>query len=996
MQKQYNPEELEKKIRSFWEEKKIPEKLVKFSKRRKKKFYLLDGPPYVNAEPHVGHIKTTVLKDVWTKFRLMQGFSCWWQPGFDCHGLPIENMVEKDLGITCKRDIENKIGIENFIEACRKKAEGNEKVWLETYKKLGAWRGYVEPYFTLENYYIESGWWALKQMHEKGLLYQGEKPTYWCPHCECSLSGYEVTDAYADVKDPYIYVKFPLVGKEKEFIVIATTTPWTLVSNVAIAVKGDEYYVRARVGDEILIISEKRVNILKDFGLEYTLEGKILGKELEGLKYEPVLEVPAQEKLKKEEKAHRIILSIPVLKSKSYKHGVLEKVKEMKGEFFNFVNAEEGSGAVHTAPGHGPEDYYVGQHYQLPTVSPVDDEGKFTEDAGKFCGMFVKDADKLVLEELEQKGYLLNASWIVHSYPLCWRCRSPLIYRLTRQWFLSVDEIKEKMLEENERIRWLPEFGREKFRNWLKEATDWCISRQRYWGIPLPIWVCEKCSHFEVIGSVEELRKKSVEELPKSLDLHKHVVDKIELVCPKCSGRMKRIPHILDVWFDSGIAPFASLGYPYKNEELFKSLWPVDLIDESQDQIRGWFYSLMFCSVAIFGRSPYEAVAMNGWVLDEKGEKMSKSLGNIITAEDALKKIGADVVRLYYCWEVPPWEIQKFSFKTAEEIKRAMNIFWNCFSFFKTYDTGEKKKGKLSIEDKWILSKLNSLIKEITNHLENFEFHLAGRKLVDFVCNDLSRTYIKLIRDRVSVYREDEEKFSALATLKETLLTLAKLFAPITPFIAESIYQGLATGSVFEEKWPKENEKMIDKKLEEEMEVVKEVVEASLFARQQAGIKLRWPVKRVVIVSADERIKSALEDCKTVLLSLCNAKEVYVVTEQPEGDFSKAERDFGLVLVDKKLTEDLKEEALIRELIRKVQEMRKEKNFNVKESISLSLKSDEKTEKILEKYADVLKKEVGASKLEVGKLEGTYTGKLEIEEISVGIAFEKVGQFTNT
>jgi len=989
MQKQYNPEELEKKIRSFWEEKRIPEKMVKFSKR-KKKFYLLDGPPYVNAEPHVGHVKTTVLKDVWTKFRLMQGFSCWWQPGFDCHGLPIENMVEKDLSITCKRDIEEKIGIEKFIEACRKKAEGNEKVWLEIYKKLGAWRGYVEPYFTLENYYIESGWWALKQMHEKGLLYQGEKPTYWCPHCECSLSGYEVTDAYADIKDPYIYVKFPLASKEKEFIVIATTTPWTLVSNVAIAVKGDEYYVRARVGDEVLIISEKRVSILKDFGLGYTLEGKFLGKELEGLKYEPVLEVPVQEKLKKDEKAHRIILSIPVLKSKSYKHGVLEKAKEMKGEFFDFVNAEEGSGAVHTAPGHGPEDYYVGQHYQLPTVSPVDDEGKFTEDAGKFTGLFVKDADKLVLEELNQKGYLLNASWIVHSYPLCWRCKSPLIYRLTRQWFLSVDEIKEKMLEENERIGWLPEFGREKFRNWLKEATDWCISRQRYWGIPLPIWVCEKCGHFEVVGSVEELRKKSAEKLPKSLDLHKHVVDKVELVCPKCSGRMKRVPDILDVWFDSGIAPFASLGYPYKNEDLFKAIWPVDLIDESQDQIRGWFYSLMFCSVAIFGRSPYEAVAMNGWVLDEKGEKMSKSLGNMVTAEDALKKAGADVLRLYYCWEVPPWEIQKFSFKTAEEIKRAMNILWNCFSFFKTYDTGEKKKGKLNVEDRWILSRLNSLIKEITNHLEKFEFHLAGRKLVDFVCNDLSRTYIKLIRDRVSVYREDEQKYSALATLKEVLLILAKLFAPITPFIAESMHQGLASGSVFEESWPKENEKMIDKKLEEEMEVVKEVLEASLFARQQAGIKLRWPVKRIVIVSADERIKSAVEDCKTVLLSLCNCKEVYASAEEPEGDFSKVERDFGSVLVDKKLTEELKEEALIRELIRKVQEMRKEKSFNVKESISLCLKSDEKIEKILEKFVEMLKKEVGAINIEVGKLEGEHKDKLSFEEVSIEIAFNKV------
>ena len=379
---QYNPKELEEKIRRFWEEKGIVERLTKRS--GKKKFYLLDGPPYVNAEAHVGHIKTTVLKDVWSKFKLMRGFSCWWQPGFDCHGLPIENMVEKELGLISKKDIE-KIGVDKFVEACRKKAEGNEKVWLKIYRKLGAWRGYVQPYLTLENYYIESGWWAVKQMHEKGMLYEGEKPTFWCPHCQSSLAGYEVTDAYADVKDPYIYVKFPLADRKNEYIVIATTTPWTLVSNVAIAIKGDAYYVKVKVGSEHLIISEKRVEALKEFGLDYTVEEKFLGKDLEGVKYEPVLDLPAQEKLKKEKNAHVIILSIPVLKSKSYKHGVLEKAAEMKEEFFDFVIPEEGSGAVHTAPGHGPEDFYVGQHYKLPTVSPVDDEGKFTADAGKFA-----------------------------------------------------------------------------------------------------------------------------------------------------------------------------------------------------------------------------------------------------------------------------------------------------------------------------------------------------------------------------------------------------------------------------------------------------------------------------------------------------------------------------------------------------------------------------------------------------------------------------------
>jgi isoleucyl-tRNA synthetase len=988
---QYNPTELEARIRKFWENSGVVERLTQLS-TKKKKFYLLDGPPYVNAEAHVGHIKTTVLKDVWSKFKLIQGFSCWWQPGFDCHGLPIENMVEKDLGIKSKRDIE-KIGVENFTQACRQKAEGNEKIWLEVYKKLGVWRGYVEPYLTLKNYYIESAWWAIKQMHEKGMLYQGEKPTFWCPHCQSSLSGYEVTDAYAEVKDPYIYVKYPLAGRSNEYIVIATTTPWTLVSNVAIAVKGDEYYVKARVDDELLILSEKCVGVLKDFGLDYKVEEKFLGKELEGMKYEPVLDVPVQRELKKEKKAHTIVLSVPVLKSKSYKHGLLEKAKEMKGEFFDFVNAEEGSGAVHTAPGHGPEDYYIGQHYQLPTVSPVDDEGKFTDEAGEFSGIFVRDANEIIVEELRKKGYILHASWVVHSYPLCWRCKSPLVYRLTKQWFLSVDEIKEKMLEENERVRWLPEFGREKFRNWLKDATDWCISRQRYWGIPLPIWVCGKCGSVEVVGSVDELRKKS-RELPEELDLHKHVVDKIELTCPNCSGIMKRIPDIFDVWFDSGIAPFASLGYPYKNKELFELLWPVDMIDESQDQIRGWFYSLMFCSVAIFGISPYEAVAMNGWVLDEKGEKMSKSLGNVVTAEEAVEKMGADVLRLYYCWEIAPWEIQKFSFKTAEEVRRALNILWNCYSFFNTYvvEGFEPQLKGLKTEDRWLLSRINSLIKEVTEHLEKFEFHYAGRKLTDFVCNDLSRFYIKLVRDRVWITESGSSKLTALSVLHKTLVTLSKLFAPITPFLSEEIYQGLTRfkQSVLESGWPKYDESMIDKKLEEDVELMKEIVEACLSARQQTNLRRRWPVKTVVIVSSDERVVEAVKNCKDMLLTMCNSKDVVASSVEPEGEFVKVERDFGSVFIEKQLTEEILEEALVREVIREVQEMRKKSNLSVKESISLTLNSDEKTDKILEKFAEVLKKEVGASKLTVGKIEGRHKGVLKFRDATVDIAFDRI------
>jgi isoleucyl-tRNA synthetase len=993
----YNPKTIEQTKRQFWEKNKIPQKLTKFDPK-KKKFYMLDGPPYVNQVAHVGHIKTTTVKDIWSKFKLMQGFTSWFQPGFDCHGLPIENMVEKELGTKSKKDIET-MGVEKFIEACKKKAQGNEQKWLELYRRLGAWRGYVEPYLTYENYYINSGWWTVKKLFEKGMLIEGEKATFWCPHCSTSLAGYEVTDSYADVKDPYIYVKFPIAGKENEFIVIATTTPWTLVSNVAIAVHPEEYYVKARVGKEILILSEKTVEkILKELcKVDYQIQEKFLGKELEGIRYLPALDVPVQQKLK-QNNAHKIILSIPVLRSKSYKHGIIEKAKLVKENFFDFVIANEGTGCVHTAPGHGPEDHYIGEHYKLPAVSPVDDEGKFTSEAGEFRGLFVKDADKKIVERLEKKGLLLHFGWVTHAYPLCWRCKSPLIYRLSKQWFFTVDAIKDKMLKFNEKVRWLPKFGRERFHKWLEDAVDWCISRQRYWGIPLPVWVCEKCGKKEVIGSAQELREKANRKLPKDLDLHKHVVDKIELVCSNCNSNMQRVPDIMDVWFDSGIAPWASLGYPYKNKDLFERLWPCDAVSESQDQIRGWFYTLMFCGVATFDKSPYDSVGLLGWVLDEKGEKMSKSLGNVVWADEALDKLGADVLRMYYCWEVPLWEVQNFSFKTAEEIKRVLSILWSSYSFFTTYCTDDFKPSLvgLKVEDRWLLSRLNTLVDEITNHLENFEFHHVGRKLANFILNDLSRFYIKLIRDRVWVSEKGRDKISALSTLYEALVTLSRLMAPITPFISEEIHHNLVHHldpnthpSVFAFEWPKTNQKMVDKKLEEQMDVVKMIIETSYSARQQANLKLRWPLKQVLVISDDKKVAQAVKQLEDILLVMCNAKSVKVVEEKPEGEFVEVEFDLGKVLVDKKMDEELLKEALVRELIREVQELRKKHGFHVKESISLTVNSDEKTNEILESYVKNLKKEVGAKEVVVGKLKGEIKGQIEFEDKKIDIAFNK-------
>lgn len=964
----YDPKKVEEEVRKRWEDKKIPDKIVKMDKK-KEKFYLLDGPPYVNGIPHVGHVKTTVFKDIWGKFKYMQGYAVWFQPGFDCGGLPIENKVEEKLGVTSKGDIESKVGVDDFIEACKTFAKGNEPVWLSLYKQIGAWRGWLDPYLTSENYYLESGWWTVKQWFEKGLFVEGRRAGTWCPHCETVLAGIESSESYKDVEDPSVIVKFRIAGTS-EHLLVFTTTPWTLPANTVIAVHPDEMYVKARVDGETLIIAEKRLEELDRVKKKYKVLKKMKGKELAGLKYEPILDIDSQKEISKQENTHQIVISVPIMKKRVASKALVKgdvKGKEAGDEFGHIVTMDVGTGLVHIAPGHGEADNRIGKHYNLPEVSPVDEKGRLTEETGKYAGMFVKDADPVIIEDLKKEGKLFHQEKIVHSYPLCWRCKTPLIYRMSRQWFLKLDMLRDKIIKANNGVKWLPEFARERYHQLISDAPDWAVTRQRYWGIPLPIWTCE-CGSKKVIGSSEELRKEATEKLPKKIDLHKNFVDKVKLRC-ECGKDMEREKDIMDVWFDSGIAPWASLGYPFKNKELFEKLWNMDLVDESQDMIRAWFNTLMICGFATFDEVPYKKVCMNGWTLDDKGEKMSKSLGNVIDAGKAYQELGADLLRLYICHDIAPWETQKFSYRNAKDLGRQLNILWNSYNYFKTYAKHSKKKSDLSAEDKWLLSKMNTLIDSCTKNLENFEFHLAARGIVDFIVNDLSRTYIKLVRDR----KDNGVDF----TLTHVFENVMKILSPFMPFLSEYVYHELTEKSVHTEKWPEPKRVFVDHHLEDDMELALRIVEAANTIRKEHGSNLRWPLKELYI-SGDKRYKRVAEKQGDIIKRMCNVKNVIF---GEDASLQKKGVDTGFVYLNMKMTKDLKEEALLRELLRAVQSERKKQGLVVKDKIVLRLSSE-----TMKKFENDVREKLGAKEVKYGKIKGK---EVKFEDEKISFSFEK-------
>jgi isoleucyl-tRNA synthetase len=862
--RKFDLKELEEKVQEEWKRNNTYEK-TKEALKGGKKYYFLDGPPYASGAIHLGTAYNKILKDALARYLAMRGYNVRRQAGWDCHGLPIEVKVEERLGIKNKKEIEE-LGIEKFIKECKKWAYEHIEIMGEQFQRLGVWMDWSQPYMTLKDEYIEAAWWTIKRAHEKGLLTKNLRVVTWCPRCETALAEAEIE--YMDRADPSIYVKFPVEGKEDEYILIWTTTPWTLIGNLAVMVHPDYEYVRAKTEEGVFILAKELAPILKDkLGLDYDVIETLVGADLEGMRYSN----PLSDKilLKPKGEAYKTILA-------------------------DFVSLEEGTGCVHSAPGHGPEDFEACAQYGIEPLCPVDERGNFTSEAGKYANMRVKKDDGVIIEDLGDA--LLRSEEITHRYGHCWRCKTPIIYRATEQWFISIAPIKEKMLQEIEGVDWVPAWaGSSRFKDWVMNARDWTISRQRYWGIPLPVWVCEKCGDLDVIGSREELRGLGFE----VKELHKPYVDEVELKCG-CGGIKKRVPDVLDVWFDSGVAAWASLGYP-SNKEDFQEWYPADFITEGHDQTRGWFYSQLGCGVIAFNEVPYRRVLMHGFTLDEKGEKMSKSLGNVVKPEEVIDKYGAEVLRFYSLWSNKPWDDLRFNWDEAKVVQKMINVLWNANVFATTYmeiDSYDPSKASdakkhYQVEDKWIISRLNSLLREVSEAFSGLQINRATRAVQDFILEDLSRWYIPLIRPRTWIEKDGPAKLAAYSVLYEVLLKLSIAMAPITPHLSEEIYRNLSARkeSVHLEAWVEGDEKRINPRLEGDMKVARKYVEAEAHAREKRGIKRRWPVMASYFLPQDEESEAALRNLQELITKATTTLDFRVLApgEKFKGVILKAE-----------------------------------------------------------------------------------------------------------
>lgn len=833
----YRPVELEREVRRFWERSRA---YGKVRRRPGRPFFFVDGPPYTTGAIHLGTAWNKVLKDAVLRYRTMSGFRVSDTPGWDMHGLPIEVKVEEELGFTSKKQIEE-FGVGRFVARCRSFAMKNQAAMTRQFERLGVWMGWRRPYRTIEPAYMEAAWSTLKAAHEKGLLSQDYRIVNWCPRCETALAEAEVE--YEEISDPSLYVKFPVAGRPEVSLLIWTTTPWTLPGNVAVALHPDAEYVEVRRGSETLIVAaplaEKIPGLLGE-GAETGARRR--GRELAGLSYRHPLEeeVPRQREI-----PHRVVAA-------------------------PFVTLEEGTGCVHIAPAFGEEDFRVGQAENLPSFGPVDERGAFTAEGGKYAGLPTRKANSVIIEDLRARGALHHSAKVSHRYGHCWRCKSPILFRATVQWFLKISELRDTMLAEAAKVKWVPAWaGSSRFADFIGEARDWCISRQRYWGIPLPIWRCGKCRRLEVVGSRAELQKRSGRRVA---DLHRPSVDPLTWRCagPGCGGTMKRVPDIFDVWFDSAVASWAVQGWPAKRGRPL----PSDFICEGHDQTRGWFFSQLGASVSAFGRAPYRTVLMHGFTLDEAGRKMSKSLGNVIEPGEVAERYGADALRWAVLSASAPWEDLRFSAAQAEGAFRSLNILYNAVRFLQGAKVPARAPGGLRVEDRWLLSRLQATVAEVTEELERFHLHKAARALQGFWEEDLSRWYIPLVRRRLG-----EGDPAAGWSLATSLDTAVRLLAPFAPFLAERLWgalPGRRVLSVHLAPWPKSARRQV--RLEEAMAVARRAVEAAWRGRQRAERSLRWRVPKITFIPETPEVQKALHSLRGILGEQTNTEEVVILS----------------------------------------------------------------------------------------------------------------------
>ena len=908
-------------------------KAVQDDKTRKKLFSFLEGPPTANAPPGLHHLEVRAYKDIINKFRFMQGYNVPRKAGWDCHGLPVEVQIEKKLKLNSKKDI-LKYGEAKFIKECRDSVFSFIKEWDKSTERLDYWIDLGKPYVTLTNDYIESVWWSLKQIYDKKLLYEAHKVVPFCPRCETPLSSHEVALGYEKITEDSVVLRFKLKGKS-EYLLVWTTTPWTLPSNVAIAVNPDIEYVYVKAEDNVYIMAKALAN---NFFKNAKIIKTIKGKELLGLYYEPLF---------------------------SY-------YKDKKGAFSiiagDFVAVDEGTGLVHIAPAFGEVDYDVGVKEKLPFVQPIDETGRFTKEVPDYEGVFIKDADKKIMERLEKEGKLFKIVKYEHDYPFCWRCSSPLMYYAIKSWFIRVTAYKDRLIALNEKINWVPKHIKEgRFGEWLKNVKDWALSRKKFWGTPLPIWRC-KCGYEEIIGSIDELKKRSIKKISdKEIDLHKPWIEAIKFKCPKCKSEMARVLDVIDTWYDSGSATFAQFHYPFENKQEFEKRYPYDFIAEAIDQTRGWFYTLHVLGTILFNDIAYKNVICAGHIVDEKGEKMSKSKGNILNPDQVLDTIGVDATRLQFCI-VDIGSQKRFGINTVKEtVMPFLNILWNTRQYYKQLNPTEK--AKVEVEDKWILSRLNSTIEESTKNLENYYIEKGLLPVMDFVSNDFSRTYIKIVRGR-----NDENVRKVVGAVLDNV---SRMLAPYATNITEVIHSDFGKGSVHLAQWPRADEKAIDKKLEQEFTLAFNIIEKALAARSTAAIGVRWPLASLT-VKTDKKLSKEIQ---AIILRQINVKQVIF----------KAGKTLEVSL-DTKLTPELESEGYVREIMRSVQDKRKKAGLTKEQKIVLALEIDKKLQDYVKKHEKIVKEKVNATKLEINPSKLTYKHIFEdkIKDKTVKIAFDIV------